>query len=111
MSTNKQYYNFNDGDYIDEDLSEIIQYMLDTDMSVEDIVGTTLDVCEEANVYSDSDYVKIQDVIYGQADLYCDEQFQKQRTLIMNTIEAMKYYDSVGKYIVTLEDVQKIIEE
>lgn len=103
-TTSKKYYNYNDGDYIDEEISEIIQYMFEDDIPMEDIIGTTLDVCEQANVYSDKDYLKIQDIIYSEADLYCDEYFQRQRELIMNTIQSMEYYDSVGKYVITVED-------
>lgn len=100
----KKYYNYNDGDYIDEDISEIIQYMFEDDIPMEDIIGTTLDVGELTNIYSDKDYLKIQDIIYGEADLYCDEKFQRQRTEIMKMIEDMKYLEPVSKYVITEED-------
>ena len=54
-----------DGGLITITLWEIIQYMLDIEK--EDIIGTILDVCESTCVYSNEDYIKIQDILYAEA--------------------------------------------
>jgi len=79
-----KYYNYNDGDYTDEDILEVIQYMVDDDLTMEDIIGKTLEVCEYTSVYSDSDYLKIQDIIYAEADIFDDDYFQRERQEIMH---------------------------
>jgi len=102
----KKYYNFNDGETTDESLWEIIEYLKGSDIDDEDIVGMDLEICEEANVYSNADYVKIQDILYSEADLYCDEYFDKAREEILNKVESVKYLNPIKKYIITKEDLE-----
>jgi hypothetical protein len=99
-----KYYSYNNGDYVDENILEVVQYMVDDDLCMDDIIGKTLDICEKTNVYSDKDYLKVQEIIYSEADIFDDDYFQRERVEIMNKIESMKYFDTVGKYTITPED-------
>jgi len=102
----KTYYNYNDGETTDESLWEIIQYLKDADIDDEDILGMDLEICELKSVYSGDDYMKIQDILYSEADLYCDEYFQRARAEILNKVESVKYLNPIEKYIITKEDLE-----
>jgi hypothetical protein len=100
----KQYYNYNDGETTDESLWEIIQYMVDNDIEKEDIIGTVLEVCEETSVYSNVDYIKIQDILYAEIDIYEGEYFEREIAEILKKVENVKYLNPVSKYTIDETD-------
>lgn len=98
-------------DHYEDTLEEMIDCMINgEDLSKDEIVGMEVEFCENANVYSDEDYVKIQDVIYQEADLYDNDYFAEKRTEIMKLIESVKYYSPFQKYTITEEDYEEVIK-
>lgn len=97
---NKQYYSYNDGETTDESLWEIIQYMVDDEIKKEDIIGTVLEVCEETSIYSDEDYIKIQNILYEGISLTVDDYFENEVEAILKRIENVKYLNPVSRYTI-----------
>jgi len=91
-------------DHYEDTLEEMIDYMISDGLTKEEIVGMEVEFCEEASVYADEDYYKIQDIVYSEADIYCDEYFQEKRREIMKLIESVKYHSPFKKYIITEKD-------
>ena len=98
-------------DHYEDTLEEMIHYMIEyEELSKDEIVGKQVEFCEEANVYSDKDYVEIQNIIYGEEDIYIDDYFEKKREEIMKLIESVKYYNPFQKYVITEEDYEEAIK-
>lgn len=92
-------------DYYEDSLYEMIDYLKEyEELTKEEIVGQEVEFCEKANVYDKNDYYKIQDIIYSESDIYCDEYFQEKRREIMELVESVKYHSPFKKYIITEED-------
>ena len=93
------------GDHYEESLYEMIDYMRECEgLDEDEIVGIEVELCEEANVYSDKDYKAIQDIIYDECEIYDNTYFQEKREKIMELVDSVKYYNSVKKYIITKKD-------
>ena len=67
------------GDHYEESLYKMIDYMRECEgLDEDEIVGIQVEFCEEANVYSDKDYIEIQNIIYGE-DIYVGDYFEKKK--------------------------------
>ena len=98
-------------DHYEDTLEETIHYMIEhEELYKDEIVGKQVEFCEEANVYSDKDYVEIQNIIYGEEDVYIGDYFEKKREEIMKLIESVKYYNPFQKYVITEEDYEEAIK-
>jgi hypothetical protein len=98
-------------DHYEDTLGEMIHYMIEyEELSKDEIVGIQVEFCEEANVYSDKDYVEIQNVIYGEDCIYVGDYFEKKREEIMKLIESVKYYSPFQKYVITEEDYEEAVK-
>ena len=98
-------------DHYEDTLEETIHYMIEhEELYKDEIVGKQVEFCEEANVYSDKDYVEIQNIIYGEEDIYIGDYFEKKREEIMTLIESVKYYNPFQKYVITEEDYEEAIK-
>lgn len=98
-------------DHYEDSLEEMIEYMEFCDLSKDEIVGIEIELCEKANVYLEEDYIKIQDIIYGESEIYDDDYFQNTRDEIMKLIESVKYYSPFKKYTITEEDYEEVIKD
>ena len=97
-------------DHYEDTLEEAIHYMIEHEELCKDgIVGKQVEFCEEANVYSDKDYIEIQNIIYGE-DIYVGDYFEKKREEIMTLIESVKYYSPFQKYVITEEDYEEVVK-
>lgn len=94
-------------DHYEDSLEEMLDYMIEEEeLSKEEIVGIEVEFCENANVYSDNDYTKIQDIVYQEADVYISEYFEEKRDEIMKLIGSIKYHSPFQKYVITEEDFE-----
>jgi len=100
----KQYYSYNDGETTDESLWEIIQYLVDSELAKDEIIGTELDICEPTKVYSDKEYCKIQNILYEGIELMEDTYFEDKIVEILKKIEAVEYLGCVDRYTITEQD-------
>ena len=66
-------------------------------------------IVKKNNVYSDKDYIEIQNIVYGE-DIYVGDYFEKKREEIMTLIESVKYYNPFQKYVITEEDFEEAIK-
>ena len=98
-------------DHYEDTLEEMIHYLIEyEELSKDEIIGKQVEFCEEANVYSDKGYVEIQNIIYGEEDIYIGDYFEKKREEIMKLIESVKYYNPFQKYVITEEDFEEVIK-
>lgn len=99
-------------DHYEDSLEELIHYMSEYEqLTKEEIIGITVEFCEEVNVYPNEDYVKIQDIIYGEAELYSDDYYAEKREEIMKLVESEKYHSPFQKYTITEEDYEEVIKD
>ena len=98
-------------DHYEDTLEEMIHYMIEHEELYKDgIVGKQVEFCEEANVYSDKDYIEIQNIIYGEEDIYICNYIKKKKEEIMKLIESVKYYNPFQKYVITEEDYEEAVK-
>lgn len=97
-------------DHYEDTIKEMIEYMDSDGLGKQEIVGIEVELCEEANVYDEQDCQKIEDVIYGESEIYEGRYFEEKRVEIMKLIESIKYHSPFKKYIITEEDYNNTLE-
>ena len=97
-------------DHYEDSLEEMIEYMISDEVGKEYIIGMKIELCEEANVYSDDDYVKIQDILYEGIGQCEGDYFEREVVEILKKIEYVKYYSPFKKYTITEEDYEEVIK-
>lgn len=94
-------------DHYEDSLEEMLHYMIEEEeLSKEEIVGIEVEFCENANVYSDKQVSKIEDILYGELTLYEGDYFEKEVEQIILKIKDIKYHSPFQKYIITEEDFE-----
>jgi hypothetical protein len=87
-------YSFNDGEYVDDSYQECIDYMLEQDMSKEDIVGTKLNILTLEQCIPENIIVKMQDLLHDS----CEHRFDEGGLLgarVKQSLESFKKYRNV----------------
>lgn len=107
-------YSFNEGEYTEYSSYEVVQYMVEQDMTKEHIVGCKLEIIKLEQCIDKKTIKLMENILYNR----CEDRFDEQDYLsdkldnIWKQFEEIKmFYASDEYYTITEEDYNEVIKD